>query len=156
MQLGGGITIENANVAGCRRQPGHRDQLAVRRWHGGLGSRAQSERHRIGKDRLVIDLSCRRVNDPNRADEIFWRVATDRWQTVTETAITVENLERSATYCSEFLIHAADVEGLQGGIDDELVTLLGQHSPFQPPTPVVLVRLKTCSASTNSATAASI
>jgi phosphoribosylformimino-5-aminoimidazole carboxamide ribotide isomerase len=29
-------------------------------------------------------------------------------------------------YCSEFLIHAADNEGLQKGIDEELVEKLGQ------------------------------
>ena len=29
-------------------------------------------------------------------------------------------------YCSEFLIHAADNEGLQKGIDEELVKNLGQ------------------------------
>jgi phosphoribosylformimino-5-aminoimidazole carboxamide ribotide isomerase len=29
-------------------------------------------------------------------------------------------------YCSEFLIHAADVEGLQQGIDQELVTSLSR------------------------------
>jgi phosphoribosylformimino-5-aminoimidazole carboxamide ribotide isomerase len=29
-------------------------------------------------------------------------------------------------YCSEFLIHAADVEGLQQGIDEELVSKLAQ------------------------------
>lgn len=29
-------------------------------------------------------------------------------------------------YCSEFLIHAADNEGLQRGVDEELVEKLGQ------------------------------
>lgn len=29
-------------------------------------------------------------------------------------------------YCSEFLIHAADVEGLQQGIDEELVSKLAK------------------------------
>jgi phosphoribosylformimino-5-aminoimidazole carboxamide ribotide isomerase len=29
-------------------------------------------------------------------------------------------------YCSEFLIHAADVEGLQSGIDEELVRRLSE------------------------------
>ena len=28
--------------------------------------------------------------------------------------------------CSEFLVHAADVEGLQAGIDEELVAKLGE------------------------------
>jgi phosphoribosylformimino-5-aminoimidazole carboxamide ribotide isomerase len=30
------------------------------------------------------------------------------------------------SYCSEFLIHAADVEGLQSGIDAELITKLSE------------------------------
>ena len=34
----------------------------------------------------------------------------------------IESLE---PYCSEFLIHAADNEGLQKGIDEDLVTNLG-------------------------------
>ena len=65
----------------------------------------------------MIDLSCRRFKDG-------WRVATDRWQTITELAVSVEILERLAPYCSEFLIHAADVEGKCAGIDAELVRLL--------------------------------
>jgi len=74
-----------------------------------------------GKDRLVLDLSCRRT-------ELGWHIATNRWQTVTQTAITPENLKSLAEHCDEFLIHAADVEGLQAGIDQELVSLLGQHA----------------------------
>lgn len=34
---------------------------------------------------------------------------------------TIESLDLLAQYCSEFLIHAADVEGLCNGIDQELV-----------------------------------
>jgi hypothetical protein len=33
----------------------------------------------------------------------------------------LENLDLLSQYCSEFLIHAADVEGLCQGIDEELV-----------------------------------
>lgn len=73
----------------------------------------------IGKDKLVLDLSCRRCEDG-------WFIATDRWQTITSTQVNAQNLERLSQHCSEFLIHAADVEGLQAGIDQELVKLLGQ------------------------------
>ena len=72
-----------------------------------------------GKDRLVLDLSCRR-----RGGDYF--VVTDRWQNFTETNISRENLGRLSAWCAEFLIHAADIEGLRGGIDQELVTRLGQ------------------------------
>lgn len=75
----------------------------------------------VGKDKLVLDLSCRRV-------EQNWFIATDRWQTITQTSINAETLKQLAQHCSEFLIHAADVEGLQAGIDEELVALLGQHA----------------------------
>lgn len=72
----------------------------------------------IGRDRLVIDLSCRRTADG-------WHVAMNRWQTLTEFEIHSANLDRLAPHCAEFLVHAADVEGLCGGIDEELVALLG-------------------------------
>ena len=38
----------------------------------------------------------------------------------------VESIDRLEPYCSEFLIHAADNEGLQRGIDEELVKKLAE------------------------------
>ena len=73
---------------------------------------------KIGKDKLVIDLSCRRTADG-------WTVAMNRWQTLTELPVNHATLDRLAPFCDEFLIHAADVEGLCGGIDAELVEVLG-------------------------------
>ncbi|WP_261842077.1 phosphoribosylformimino-5-aminoimidazole carboxamide ribotide isomerase [Aliamphritea ceti] len=72
-----------------------------------------------GADRLILDLSCRRT-------ESGWNIATDRWQTVTDTQVNAETLASLSEHCAEFLIHAADVEGLQAGIDEDLVSLLGQ------------------------------
>ena len=72
----------------------------------------------VGKERLVIDLSCRR-------NPAGWTVAMNRWQTRTNLEISHETLDRLSPYCAEFLIHAADVEGLCRGIDADLVTLLG-------------------------------
>ena len=72
----------------------------------------------VGRERLVIDLSCRR--SPHG-----WTVAMNRWQTLTELHLTPTTLDSLAPHCAEFLIHAADVEGLCGGIDAELVSLLG-------------------------------
>lgn len=72
----------------------------------------------VGKDRLVLDLSCRKTSSG-------WYIATNRWQTITQTSITKETLTALSSHCDEFLIHAADVEGLQAGIDQELVALLG-------------------------------
>ena len=77
----------------------------------------------IGKQRLVLDLSCRR-----RGEDYF--VVTDRWQKFTELTVSRETLVRLADYCDEFLIHAADVEGLCRGIDSELVAKLGEWTPI--------------------------
>lgn len=45
----------------------------------------------------------------------------DKWQTITDFEISHDNIRLLEPYCSEFLIHAADAEGLQAGIDEELV-----------------------------------
>ena len=76
-----------------------------------------------GKDRLVIDLSCRRRGEG-------WCVATNRWQTVTDVHIDGPLLASLSKYCAEFLIHAADVEGKQQGMDWSLVKLLAKISPL--------------------------
>jgi len=76
-----------------------------------------------GAERLILDLSCRRT-------ESGWNIATDRWQTVTEMQVNAETLAELSQHCAEFLIHAADVEGLQSGIDEALVTLLGEACPI--------------------------
>lgn len=72
----------------------------------------------VGKEQVVLDLSCRK-----REGEYF--VVTDRWQKFTDTRVTWELLDTLSDYCSEFLIHGVDVEGQVSGIDQELVTLLG-------------------------------
>jgi len=74
---------------------------------------------KIGKDKLVIDLSC-------RATAGGWTVAMNRWQKLTELTLDHATLDRLAPFCDEFLIHAADVEGLCRGIDADLVAHLGK------------------------------
>ncbi|KAF2253996.1 Phosphoribosylformimino-5-aminoimidazole carboxamide ribotide isomerase [Trematosphaeria pertusa] len=71
------------------------------------------------KEKLVMDLSCRRKDDK-------WFVATNKWQTITEFELNQESISLLEPHCSEFLIHAADVEGLQRGIDHELVSKLAE------------------------------
>lgn len=80
-----------------------------------------------GKDRLVLDLSCRRK--PDSTDSSYY-VVTNRWQTFTDYKVTPENLKELAEYCDEFLVHGVDVEGKQCGILEDLVQLLGEHSPI--------------------------
>ena len=77
----------------------------------------------IGKEKLVLDLSCRK-----RGEKYF--VVTDRWQKFTDLEVSAETLRKFSGYCAEFLIHAVDVEGLCRGIDRELVSMLGQSAPI--------------------------
>jgi phosphoribosylformimino-5-aminoimidazole carboxamide ribotide isomerase len=76
-----------------------------------------------GKDKLVLDLSCRQRDGD-------YYVVTDRWQTFTEEKVDSALLESLAVYCSEFLVHGVDVEGKQQGIEENLISLLGRHSPL--------------------------
>lgn len=80
-----------------------------------------------GKERLVLDLSCRRK--PNSDDDDYY-VVTNRWQSFTDYKVTPHNLQDLAKYCDEFLVHGVDVEGKQCGILEDLVRLLGEHSPI--------------------------
>lgn len=75
----------------------------------------------VGKEHLVIDLSCRR-------DEAGWVVAMDQWRKRARLRVDAPTLANLAGSCAEFLIHAADVEGLCQGIDEDLVRLLGEHA----------------------------
>jgi phosphoribosylformimino-5-aminoimidazole carboxamide ribotide isomerase len=77
----------------------------------------------IGRDKLVLDLSCRK-----RANNYF--VVTDRWQKFTELIVNDETLQKFSACCAEFLIHAVDVEGLCRGIDGALVASLGKWTPI--------------------------
>jgi len=120
LQLGGGISQENANEwldAGASHVI---VTSALFNAEGKfLDQVLENLVKKIGKDRLVIDLSCRATADG-------WTVAMNRWQTLTELNLTTAVLDRLAPFCAEFLIHAADVEGLCRGIDAALVAHLGR------------------------------
>lgn len=75
----------------------------------------------VGKEHLVLDLSCR------KRDGTYY-IVTDRWQKFTEEIVTVELLEQLSAYCDEFLIHAVDAEGKAKGIEAPLAELLGNWS----------------------------
>jgi phosphoribosylformimino-5-aminoimidazole carboxamide ribotide isomerase len=76
-----------------------------------------------GADRLVLDLSCRRLGND-------YFVVTDRWQRFTNETVGAELLDRLSGYCAEFLVHGVDVEGKRQGIEEELISLLGEYSPL--------------------------
>jgi phosphoribosylformimino-5-aminoimidazole carboxamide ribotide isomerase len=118
MQIGGGITIDNAAIWLDRGA----SAVIVTSWvfHGGIINIDRLEKlvKSIGKEHLVLDLSCRKK-------ENAYMIVTDRWQTFTRERVNQELLDRLSNYCSEFLIHAVDVEGKCSGIEIELVKLLG-------------------------------
>lgn len=121
LQLGGGISIENANEwlnAGA-------SHIIVTSWlfdKSGhfLSNRLDSLVSEVGRERLVIDLSCRKSNEG-------WIVAMNRWQTMTDLNIDASTLDELSSSCAEFLVHAADVEGKCEGIDSDLVHFLGEN-----------------------------
>lgn len=80
--------------------------------------RLEQLRREVGKEHLVLDLSCRKKEDS-------YFIVTDRWQKFTEEKVDTEILDCLSGYCDEFLIHAVDVEGKSGGIEEELAVLLG-------------------------------
>jgi phosphoribosylformimino-5-aminoimidazole carboxamide ribotide isomerase len=123
LQIGGGISPDNA-ASWLQRGA---DKVIVTSYLFSAErvdmARVKSLSRAVGRERLVIDLSCRRTKHGFFA-------ATNRWQTVTETPIDSDTLVALAEYCAEYLVHAADVEGKCQGIDTELVTILGQHCPI--------------------------
>ena len=121
LQFGGGVNRENA-ASYLESGASHIIVTSFLFEHGNFSwPRLEQIKSEVGRERLVRDLSCRKTNDG-------WMIATDRWQTITHTAVNQETLAELEHHCAEFLIHAADVEGLQAGIDRELVSLLGSCS----------------------------
>lgn len=123
MQMGGGITPANA---GDYLEAGASHVIVTSYvFQQGQIDLARLEElvATVGKDRLVLDLSCRRQNGA------YW-VVTDRWQRFTEVQVNRDTLAWLAGYCAEFLVHGVDVEGKRLGIEQELVALLGEHSPL--------------------------
>ncbi|RJP77534.1 MAG: phosphoribosylformimino-5-aminoimidazole carboxamide ribotide isomerase [Desulfobacteraceae bacterium] len=119
MQIGGGIHADNAQQWLDRGA----SAVIVTSWvfHDGTldMDRLKQLVNRIGKNRLVLDLSCRRT-------ENSYTIVTNRWQTFTREIIDFPLLDKLSGYCEEFLIHAVDVEGKCSGIETGLVELLGK------------------------------
>ena len=119
LQIGGGITPENASEylsAGA-------SAVIVTSYvfrNGRINRTAlKNLTDSVGKDRLVLDLSCRKQKDR-------YLVVTDRWQRFTEEPVTLSLLSELSDSCTEFLIHAVDAEGKTNGIEAELVSLLSE------------------------------
>ena len=128
LQVGGGITADNAKEyidAGA-------SHVIVTSWifpEGKLDlDRLELLTKTVGRENLVLDLSCKRTSKPG--ETACWNIATNRWQTLIDIEITADTLADLSRYCDEFLVHAADVEGKQQGMDEELIRFLAKNSPI--------------------------
>lgn len=117
LQIGGGIDDSSAGrwlAAGASK-------VIVTSFifsHGELSmDRLQRISTAVGREKLVLDLSCRRR-------EGRYLVACDRWQTFTSFEVCAVGLRELSQFCSEFLVHAVDVEGKQCGMDEDLAEIL--------------------------------
>ncbi len=123
LQAGGGITPENA---GYWLDQGAAAVIVTSYVfkEGRIFADRLKEMHAlVGRNKLVIDLSCRKKGD-------VYYVVTDRWQKFTVTRISPETLDYFSRFCFEFLVHAADVEGKCQGIAEDLVVNLADWSPL--------------------------
>ena len=121
LQIGGGITAENAAEflsAGASHvivtsyvfRDGKMDM-------GNLDRLTKA----VGREHLVLDLSCR------RRDSAYY-IVTDRWQKFTDVRLTPRILRELSSACSEFLVHAVDMEGKASGIEAPVAELLGEYA----------------------------
>ncbi len=119
LQIGGGITDENAAFF-LEKGASH---VIVTSYVFKDGQIHMDNLEKIfavtGKDRLVLDLSCRKKDGK-------YYIVTDRWQKFTDVVLDLNLLYKLSEYCDEFLIHAVDVEGKSSGIEKELADMLGQ------------------------------
>ena len=122
LQVGGGIDPENAGMFLDAGAMG----VIVTSWVFREGridfERLEAMKKKVGRERLILDLSCRLKNGD------YW-IVTDRWSRFTLTPLNAETLEQLGDSCGEFLVHAADVEGRQQGIENPVAALLGEASP---------------------------
>lgn len=119
LQVGGGITAENA-ADYLNAGASHVIVTSYVFKNGEINyDNLANISKKVGKNRLVIDLSCRKRNGE-------YYVVTDRWQKFTEARLCEETLDMFSSYCDEFLIHAVDVEGKAKGIEENLAEMLGK------------------------------
>lgn len=119
LQLGGGVTPRNAEEY-LNAGASHVIVTSYVFKDGKINETALKEMvSAVGPERLVLDLSCRKRE--NR-----YMIVTDRWQKFTDTELNIETLDMLGENCSEYLIHAVDVEGKASGIETELASMLGE------------------------------
>ena len=118
MQIGGGINDENAYE--YLEQGADKVIVTSFVFKNGQVSYENLEKlvKAVGKENLVLDLSCRK-----RAGQYY--IVTDRWQKYTDVILDNNSLDYFSEFCNEFLIHAVDVEGKAAGIEKDVATLMG-------------------------------
>lgn len=122
LQAGGGVTCENAETY-LEAGASHVIVTSYVFQNGAIRyDRLDRLVETVGKEHLVLDVSCKKVKDR-------YLVVTDRWQKLTEEEMNLALLARLSDYCDEFLIHAVDVEGKADGIEEELAAMLGTWGP---------------------------
>ncbi|CAL6330073.1 unnamed protein product [Bathycoccus prasinos] len=123
LQIGGGVTAETA-LEYLENGASHVIVTSYVFHDGKLDEEKLEKLIRvIGKERLVLDLSCRR----DEKDGNKYKVVTDRWQKWTDVCVDEKTLARLSEKCDEFLVHGVDVEGKKMGLDLDLVELLGKY-----------------------------
>lgn len=122
LQIGGGVTADNASSflsMGASHVIVTSYVFAGGEIHMGRLEKLVSE---VGRDRLVLDLSCR------FRDGAYY-IVTDRWQKFTNQPLEGGLIRMLSRYCAEFLVHAVNVEGTGTGVDQELLRLLALDCP---------------------------
>lgn len=71
----------------------------------------------VGKEHLVLDLSCRKHDGK-------YVIMTNKWQKFTNIEVNILTLMKLGEYCDEFLIHAVDAEGRRSGFNEDIVKTL--------------------------------
>lgn len=125
LQVGGGVNAENAN---SYLELGASKVIVTSYvFKDGVVNYENLEKiySVTGKDRLVIDLSCRKKDGK-------YYIVTDRWQNFTDVEFSLETLQAFLKYTNEFLVHAVDVEGKASGIEEEIVRILGELATANP------------------------
>ena len=112
MQIGGGVNTDNAEKY-LDMGASHVIVTSYVFRDGIIDyDRLKNLSHLVGKERLVLDLSC-------RSDGNDYYVVTDRWQKMTKEKFDSELLEKLGSYCDEFLVETL------GKLEDKAVTYAG-------------------------------
>jgi phosphoribosylformimino-5-aminoimidazole carboxamide ribotide isomerase len=119
LQIGGGVTPDNA--ASYIEAGASHVIVTSYVFSGGKIKKNNLKKlvRTVGSERLVLDLSCKKRDGD-------YYIVTDRWQKFTDVKLCAETMDELSQYCDEFLVHAADVEGQQNGIEENVARILGE------------------------------